>query len=97
MSSHTLLGYTDTVVGRRYKIGIQYFCTVLLWDLGPGMQWKQKSKQHKLRSVLTYLVNSSCFFSSVESLFASHYGTYEVIAPNYGIITMLMRFKLSDH
>ena len=36
MSSKIPLGYTDTVLGRRYTIGIQCFITDILWDEGPG-------------------------------------------------------------
>ena len=32
MSTNILFGYTDTVLGRRYTIGMQFFSTNILWD-----------------------------------------------------------------
>ena len=39
ISSKMLLGYTDTVLDRRYTIGIQCFSTDMLWDQGLG-KWQ---------------------------------------------------------
>ena len=63
-SSNILLGYTDTLMGRRYAIGIHCFITDILWDEGPVCI---VTKKIYFSAIESYIVIAQCgnFFINI--------------------------------